>query len=114
MPYYSETESHDLRLKVEKIVLEWPGVTKKMLFGSPAYLIGKTYFAMLETGGIILTRLSEQEKARLLDDPRWGYFEGHGRVMKKWVRISATSPSDIDTYIPFIRSSYETARDGNV
>lgn len=114
MPYYSEAESHELRLKGETIVLEWPGVTKKMLFGSPAYLTGKTYFAMLVTGGIVLTRLSESEKARLLEDPKGGYLEGHGRIMKKWIRISVTSPSDIVPYIPFIRSSYETARDENV
>jgi hypothetical protein len=111
MPYYSEDQSHELRLHVEKIVLAWPGVTKKMMFGSPAYIIGKTYFAMLVTGGIILTRLTEPEKERLLKDPGVGYFEGHGRVMKKWVRIPVSSQSDIDSYIPSIRSSYETARD---
>ncbi len=110
MPYYSEAESKELRLKLEEIVLAWPGVTKKMMFGSPAYSVGKIFFAMLVTGGIILTRLNEQEKARLLEDPAAGYFEGHGRVMKKWVRITVPSPSGIDPFIPFLRSSYENAR----
>lgn len=113
MPYYSEAETHELREHVEKIVLGWPGVAKKMMFGSPAYIIGKTYFAMLVTGGIILTRLTEPEKEQLLKDPRTGYFEGHGRVMKKWVHIPVATPSDIDTYIPYIRSSYEMAREEN-
>ena len=111
MPYYSEAESHDLRLHFEKIVLKWPGAEKKMMFGSPAYITGKTYFAMLVNGGIILTRLSGQEKEQLLKNRTAAYFEGHGRVMKKWVRIPVSSPSDIDAFIPFIRSSYETARD---
>jgi len=66
---------------------------------------------MLVTGGIILTQLTEPEKERLLKEPDVGYFEGHGRVMKKWVRIPVSSPSDIDTLIPYIRSSYENARD---
>jgi hypothetical protein len=109
MPYYSETESRDLRLKVEEIVLEWPGVTKNMLFGSPAYTIGKAYFAMLVTGGIILTRLSEEDKARLLKDPYAGYFEGHGHVMKKWIHITVSTPSDLDRYLPYLRASYEAA-----
>ncbi len=100
MPYYSEEESHELRLKVEGIVLEWPGVSKKMMFGSPAYVIGKTYFAMLVTGGIILTRLTEAEKERLLKEPNVGYFEGHGRVMKKWVHIPVSSPSDYRLICP--------------
>jgi hypothetical protein len=111
MPYYSETESHQLRLKVEETVMEWPGVTKKMLFGSPAYIAGNAYFAVLVTGGIILTRLGEEEKARLLEDPHAGYFEGHGRVMKKWIRLAVSSPSELDRYLPYLRSSYEAAHD---
>jgi hypothetical protein len=63
------------------------------------------------TGGIILTRLTEAEKQRLLKEPGVGYFKGHGRTMKKWVRIPVSSPSDIDTCIPSIRSSYKHARD---
>jgi hypothetical protein len=98
-------------MKVEEVVLRWPGVSKKMLFGSPAYVTGKTCFAMMVTGGIILTRLTEAEKERLLKEPNAGYFEGHGRIMKKWVLIRVSSPSDIDTRVPCIRSSYETARD---
>jgi hypothetical protein len=74
---------HDIREAVEKTVLKWPSVNKKMMFGSPAYIIGTTCFAMMVTGGIILTRLTEQEKTRLLQDPRAGDFKGHGRVMKK-------------------------------
>jgi hypothetical protein len=114
LPYYSEDESHELRVKVENIVLEWPGVSKKMMFGSPAYKFGKTYFAMLVTGGIILTRLTEPEKERLLKEPNVGYFEGHGRIMKKWVHIPVSTPSEIDTWVPYIRSSYENARDETV
>ena len=109
MPYYSETETKDLRLKVEEIVLAWPGVVKKMMFGSPSYGVGKTLFAMMVTGGIILTRLGEEEKMRLLKDPRAGYFEGHGRITKKWVLISLNGPSEFEGYLPYIQSSYESA-----
>ncbi len=64
---------------------------------------------MMVTGGIILTRLSEEEKLRLLKDSRARYFEGHGRTMKKWVLISLPDPSGLENYLPFIRSSYEAA-----
>ncbi|MEN6343086.1 MAG: luciferase family protein [Methanospirillum sp.] len=111
MPYYSEAESGELGRKVEEIVMEWPGVTEKKLFGSPAYLVGKTNFLMLVTGGIVLTRLGDQEKDRLLEDPRADYFVGHGRVIKKWVQVSVPSPEDLDAFVPCIRSSYETSRD---
>ena len=113
MPYYSESESGDIRLKIEEIVLKWPGVTKKMLFGSPAFAIGPTYFAMVVTGGVILTRLGDEEKTRLLEDPGAGYFEGHGRTMKKWVHIRLPTPSELDRYLPWLKSSYEHALDEN-
>jgi hypothetical protein len=109
MPYYSEVETKELRLKMEDTVLPWPGVMKKMMFGSPSYGVGKTLFAILVTGGIILTRLSEEEKEGLLKDPRAGYFEGHGRVMKKWIVITLPAPSELEHYLPYLRSSYEAA-----
>ncbi len=114
MPYYSEAESGELRMKVEGIVMKWPGVSKKAMFGSPAYIVGKTYFAMLVTGGIILTRLTEPEKEKLLKEPGAGYFEGHGRVMKKWIHVPVSSPSEVDSLVPYLRSSYENARDETV
>ncbi len=64
---------------------------------------------MMVTGGIILTRLSEEEKARLLKDSRAGHFEGHGRTMKNWILISLPDPSEIEGYLPYIKSSYEVA-----
>ena len=109
MPYYSEAKTKELRLKVEDIVLTWPGVAKKMMFGSPSYSVGKTLFAVLADRGIILTRLSEEEQRHLLQDPRAGYFEGHGRIMKKWVLISLSDPSELEYYLPYIRSGYEAA-----
>ena len=109
MPYYSEAETRELRLRIEDSVLLWPGVMKKMMFGAPSYGVGKTLFAILVTGGIILTRLSEEEKVRLLKDPRAAYFEGHGRVIKKWVIIALPNPSELEHYLPYLQSSYEAA-----
>jgi hypothetical protein len=109
MPYYSEVETRELRRTVEDTVLPWPGVMKKMMFGSPSYCVGKTLFAILVTGGIILTRLSEEEKRELLKDPHAGYFEGHGRVVKKWIVISLSDPSELEHYLPYLRSSYAAA-----
>ena len=87
MPNYSESESKGLREKFEKIVLQWPDVEKKMLFGSPSYTTRGTSFAMLVTGGFILTQADEDRKAALLAEPEADYFVGHGRVMKKWVVV---------------------------
>jgi TfoX/Sxy family transcriptional regulator of competence genes len=112
MPYYSESEAHALREQFEEIVLTWPGVTKKMMFGSPSYLAGTTIFALLVTGGIILTRLNDDQKSALLSSGMADYFTGHGRVMKKWIVIFIKEPSSVERYLPFIRASYEGALAG--
>lgn len=109
VPYYSESEAKELRQKIEDTVLAWPDVQKKMMFGSPSYTARGTIFMMLVTGGIILTRLGQAEKDALLSDPDAGYFEGHGRVMKKWIRISIRDLSAVDIFMPSLKSSYRNA-----
>jgi TfoX/Sxy family transcriptional regulator of competence genes len=109
MPYYYEPESHQLREKVEEIVLPWTGVTKKKMFGSPTYSTGGTIFAMLVNGGIILSQLDEDRKAALLSEPNTEYFEAHGRVIKKWILIRIQEIADIERFIPFIEASYSAA-----
>lgn len=112
MPYYSESESQQLREKFEEIVLPWPEVTKKKMFGSPTYSVRGTIFAMLVNGGIILSQLDEEQKAALLSEPDVEYFVAHGRVIKKWVLIRIQDIAEIERFIPFIEASYNRAMKG--
>lgn len=112
MPKYSESESGELRKKFEEIVFRWPDVTEKTMFGSPSYMTRETSFAMLVTGGIILTQLDDDRKATLLADFGAEYFFGHGRVMKKWILIRIRNPGEIDRLVPFIEASYAAAAPG--
>ena len=70
MPNYSESESQGLREKFEAIVLQWPDVEKKMLFGSPWYTTRGTSFAMLVTGGFILTHSTRTGRPPSSPGPR--------------------------------------------
>ena len=109
MPYYTESESQHIREKFEEIVLQWPEVTKKKMFGSPTYSARGTIFAMLVNGGIILSQLDEEQKAALLSGPDAEYFVAHGRVIKKWVLIRIQNIADIEQFTPFIEASYNRA-----
>jgi len=57
MKYYDESMMRELGESLEAVVLGWPGVTTKKLFGCPCYLVDKSMFALLVTGGVVLTRL---------------------------------------------------------
>lgn len=109
MPYYSESESQHLRETFEEILLRWPEVTKKKMFGSPTYSVRGTIFAMLVNGGIILSQLDDEEKEALLSGTDAEYFVAHGRVIKKWVLIRIQDSADIERFIPFIEASYHRA-----
>ena len=109
MPYYTESESQQLREKFEEIVVPWPEVTKKTMFGSPTYSARGTIFAMLVNGGIILSQLDDEEKGALLSGSDAEYFVAHGRVIKKWVLIRIQDSADIERFIPFIEASYNRA-----
>ena len=113
MPYYSESESQQLREKFEEIVLPWPDVTRKKMFGSPTYSTRGTIFAMLVNEGIILSQLDDEKKTALLSDPDAEYFAAHGRVIKKWVLIRIRDVAAIEQFIPFIEESYIAAAKGH-
>lgn len=107
MPW--ETESQQLREKFEEIVLQWPDVTKKKMFGTPSYSARGRIFAMLVNGGIILSQLDDEEKEALLSGPDAEYFIAHGRVIKKWVLIRIKDSAEVEWFIPFIEASYHRA-----
>lgn len=109
MPYYDESQAGEIREAFEVIVHPWPGVTSKKMFGAPSYAANGTLFAVIVTGGLILTRLGDEEKASLLEDPVVEYFTGHGRVIRKWLFIAIKEPADLERYRPFIEASYRAA-----
>ena len=65
MQYYNEKKMHNLRLLIEKEVLNWPNVTTKKMYGCPCYKNKEKLFAFLVTDGVVLTKMSEQDKIRL-------------------------------------------------
>lgn len=106
---YDESNAGALREAFEEFVHSWPGITMKKMFGAPSYAAGGNLFSVVVTGGILLTRLGEEEKVSLLKDPAADYFTGHGRVIRKWLHIAIPDPADLESYLPFIEASYRAA-----
>jgi len=68
MQYYNEAKMHNLRLKIEKEILSWPNVTTKKMYGCPCYKNKEKLFAFLVTDGVVLTKVSEQDKIQLSEE----------------------------------------------
>ena len=105
---YSDESPHALRDAVDDLVMEWPGVSRKTMFGCPSYVADGVLFAVVSEQGLSLTRLTETERSRLERSLSVEPFEAGGRVVQKWatVRVDSAGLSPVKRAL---RQSYEAA-----
>ena len=110
MKYYNEEKMHNLRLNIEKEILSWPNVTTKKMYGCPCYKNKEKLFAFLVTDGIVLTKVTEQDKMKLSKEFKIKPFQASTRIMEGWPQIPFNETSDLDKIIPFIKNSYDQSK----
>ena len=97
----------------EDAVLRLPGVTPRKMFGSPCYMAADALFAFLVTGGVVLTRLPEAARARLLAGEIAGLdasvFVSGTKPMPKWVRIGVEGDEVSKRLLALVRECYDAA-----
>jgi len=108
MKYYTEEDTKDLRLALEKQVFNWPNVTTKKMFGCPCYQVNEKLFVFLVTKGIVITSLNEVEIEELTQKYITAFFQAGNKIVKKWVKLSI-EPNDLGNILPYVRKSYESA-----
>jgi hypothetical protein len=102
-------ESHrNLRDAVDDLVMEWPGVSRKVMFGCPSYVADGVLFAVVSEQGLSLTRLTETQRARLERSHAVEPFEAGGRLVRKWATVRV-DPSRLSPVERALRQSYEAA-----
>jgi len=111
MQYYSEEKMHNVRLRIEKEVLNWPNVTTKKMYGCPCYKNEEKLFAFLVTDGVVLTKASEQDKIELSKEFEIKPFQAGKRTMNKWPQIRVDDTTDLEKIIPFMKISYNESTD---
>ena len=109
MKYYSEEKTRDLRLALEKKILDWSNVTTKKMFGCPCYQVNKKLFVFLVTNGIVITQLKEEEIETLSKMYKITFFQARKKVVKKWIKLSI-EVNDLENIIPYVKRSYENTR----
>ncbi|MBP1662505.1 MAG: hypothetical protein H6P94_754 [Thermoplasmatales archaeon] len=106
MQYYNEEKMGSLRVKLEKEILSWPGVTTKKMYGCPCYKHHEKLFAFLVTDGVVLTKTSEEEKMNLSKDFLIKPFQAATRTMKGWPQIPLDDSSDLKKILEYIKKCY--------
>ena len=110
MQYYNEEKMKSFRLKIEKEILSWQDVTTKKMYGCPCYKHKEKLFAFLVIDGVVLTKVSEQDKIKLAKEFKIKPFQAATRTMKGWPQIPLDEKSDLEKIIPFIKNSYKQSQ----
>ena len=110
MQYYNEEKMHNLRLRLEEEILNWPNVTTKKMYGCPCYKNEEKLFAFLVTDGVVLTKVSEQDKIKLSKEFAIKPFQAGTRTINKWPQILVDETTNVDKVISFIKNSYDQSK----
>jgi hypothetical protein len=111
MKFYSEEKMKTIREEFEEEMLQQPHLSTKKMFGCPCYKAHERLFAFLVTNGIVLTRLSEDERVEAYNLPKAKSFESDTQVMKKWVQLPLDDKSAFEEVMPYVMKSYQNALD---
>jgi hypothetical protein len=108
LKWYLEEQTKELREAFEKEVLPWPKVDYKKMFGCPCYMANGSMFAGLVTKGIVITKLTEEEKQQLNQLKKIGPFIAGEKTIKSWVQLKL-EPNELSKVFPFVKKSYDRA-----
>lgn len=108
MKWYDETETRELREALEAKILTWPYVTSKKMMGCPCYLAKGKMFVGLVTGGIVITKLNQEEREMLNKNHPIKPFKAGDRTIKSWAHLMI-DPDEIEGIMPYVKISYKAA-----
>jgi len=107
--YYDETKMAGIREAVDAVLTKWPKVTRTLMFGCPCYKAGGRLFAFLVTGGIVLTRLSPEDRAMAGSRFKAKPFNTGTRAMGGWPQLPLARAPRLKGYLLLVRRSYNSA-----
>ena len=91
----------------DSTVLMWPHTEKRNMTGGLCYMVKGKMFATIRDG-LVLTKLTDEERRELAEIHPVKPFQHGKRVLKKWVHLTIT-PDELKKILPYIKKSYETA-----
>ena len=100
-----------LRERVLAVVGDWDGVEAVEMFGLPSFTADGELFCVVSAQGVSLTKLPDGERAALEELVAVGPFDADGRTVERWATVATADLPDDETLEPFLRASYEAARE---
>src|SRR5262249_16657646 len=84
--------------------LQWPGVTKRKIFGHDGYYVDGRLFAFIGKGGLILKPPEqERESVRAFDGARgWSPRSDADVEKSNWVEVPCPDEATIERLLPYL------------
>jgi hypothetical protein len=102
---------------VEDHVLQWPGVTKRKIFGHDGYYVDGRLFAFVGASGLVLKPPEEEREAiRAFDGARgWSPDSNADKENSNWVEVPCPDEESVERLLPhlahamtFVRTAPQT------
>lgn len=94
-----------LQEELGALLMGWPQVDTRRMFGCQAFLVGGKLFAFLTEGGVVL-KLPVSRREELLDRLRARPFMHRGVPFGAWVELPLAAPADLDQARVAVGKSY--------
>jgi hypothetical protein len=109
MKYYDESETAEIREVFEKEVLGWSKLSKRTMFGCPAYLADGKLFAFLVTKGVVITQIRLRDRQAVSEVFETEPFKVGEREISRWLKVTIENPDKVQRLLRLVKKSYQFA-----
>ncbi len=109
MKQYSKTEMAERKTELDNRILQWPEMSTSVMFGCPGYRAYGRLFAIVIDDGIILTKLPDSTREKLLESKVCAVFKTERGTVKNWLAFPFEDISAIEFFLPYLKESYDNA-----
>ena len=94
----------EMQAYLEDHALQWPGVTKRKIFGHDGYYVDGRLFAFIGEGGLVLKPPEEErERVRAFDGARgWSPHSDADVEKSNWVEVPCPDEATIERLLPYL------------
>lgn len=100
--------SDSFKHAIDDVVIAWPGVRPKQVFGHRGYVRGRKMFGFLVDDGIAVKVASVEDASQLYGREDVAPFMYSGMEMRNWAVLPVRSESDVDECLSWLQRGYES------
>ena len=101
-----------MQAALEDHLLQWPGVTRRKIFGYDGYYGDGRLFAFIGERGIVLKPPEAEREALLARDGASGWSPDPGKELTKakWIEAPCADEETLEALLPFLAHALSAAR----